>query len=95
VAAISTGSGLRYRPPGQPHFGGVVQRVIGTMMQMVHELPGTTFSSTAERGGYNSDANAVLTLRELQRPASSSCSPARCCSTPGLPRVHGLVNGLG
>jgi putative transposase len=44
-----------------------VERVIGTMMQMVHELPGTTFSSTAERGGYNSDANAVLTLRELQR----------------------------
>jgi hypothetical protein len=29
------------------------------------------------------------------RPASSSCSLARCCSTPGLPRVHGLVNGLG
>ena len=58
---------LRYRPPGQPHFGGIVERVIGTMMQMVHELPGTTFSSTAERGGYDSDAKAVLTLRELQR----------------------------
>jgi DNA invertase Pin-like site-specific DNA recombinase len=35
---------LRYRPPGQPHFGGVVERLIGTMMQMVHELPGTTQS---------------------------------------------------
>jgi putative transposase len=61
------GIALRYRPPGQPHFGGVVERVIGTMMQMVHELPGTTFSSVAERGGYDSDAKAVLTLRELQR----------------------------
>ncbi len=61
------GIALRYRPPGQPHFGGVVERVIGTMMQMIHELPGTTFSSTAERGGYDSDAAAVLTLRELQR----------------------------
>jgi putative transposase len=58
---------LRYRPPGQPHFGGIVERVIGTMMQMVHELPGTTFSSTDERGGYDSDAKAALTLRELQR----------------------------
>jgi putative transposase len=58
---------LRYRPPGQPHFGGIIERVIGTMMQMVHELPGTTFSSTADRGSYDSDGKAVLTLGELQR----------------------------
>ncbi|MEV0291895.1 Mu transposase C-terminal domain-containing protein [Kribbella sp. NPDC050820] len=61
------GIDLGYRPPGAPHFGGIVERVIGTMMQMVHELPGTTFSNTAERGGYDSDGKAVLTLRELQR----------------------------
>ena len=24
---------LRYRPPGQPHYGGIVERVIGTMME--------------------------------------------------------------
>jgi len=36
-------------------------------MQMVHELPGTTFSSTADRGGYDSGARAVMTLGELQR----------------------------
>ncbi|HVB45027.1 MAG TPA: Mu transposase C-terminal domain-containing protein [Streptosporangiaceae bacterium] len=58
---------LRYRPPGQPHFGGIIERLIGTMMQMVHELPGTTFSSTADRGSYDSGARAVLTLGELQR----------------------------
>jgi putative transposase len=58
---------LRYRPPGRPHFGGIVERVIGTMMQMVHELPGTTFSSTADRGSYDSGGKAVLTLGELQR----------------------------
>ncbi|WP_434098894.1 DNA-binding domain-containing protein [Streptomyces xantholiticus] len=58
---------LRFRPPGQPHFGGIIERLIGTMMEMVHELPGTTFSSTAERGAYDSGAKAVLTLRELQR----------------------------
>jgi transposase InsO family protein len=57
----------RYRPPGQPHFGGIVERLIGTMMQMVHELPGTTFSSIADRGSYDSGATAALTLRELQR----------------------------
>ncbi|MGH8934300.1 MAG: Mu transposase C-terminal domain-containing protein, partial [Egibacteraceae bacterium] len=58
---------LDYRPLGQPHFGGVIERVIGTMMGMVHELPGTTFSNPAQRGGYNSEAAAVLTVRELQR----------------------------
>lgn len=61
------GIALDYRPPGRPHFGGVVERLIGTMMQMVHELPGTTFSDTAERGTYDSDAKASLTLRELER----------------------------
>ena len=58
---------LRFRPPGRPHYGGIVERVIGTMMQMVHELPGTTFSSTADRGSYDSGGKAVLTLGELQR----------------------------
>jgi putative transposase len=60
--------GLRYRPPGQPHFGGIIERLIATMMRMVHdELPGTTFSNTAQRGRYDSDGTAVLSLTELQR----------------------------
>src|SRR5260370_33373982 len=37
------------------------------MMRMVHELPGTTFSSTADRGSYASGTHAALTLGELQR----------------------------
>lgn len=58
---------LSYRPGGQPHFGGIVERVIGTAMAKVHELPGTTFSNSAERGSYPSEAKAALTLRELER----------------------------
>jgi putative transposase len=58
---------IGWRPPGQPHFGGIVERVIGTMMQMVHELPGTTFSNPQQRKGYDSDRTAVLTVRELER----------------------------
>jgi len=61
------GIALRYRPPGRPHFGGIVERVIGTLMQLVHELPGTTFSNPTQRGGYDADATACLTLGELQR----------------------------
>ena len=40
----------------------IIERVIGTAMKMAHELPGTTFSNTKERGTYNSDATAILTL---------------------------------
>ncbi|MFE7802537.1 transposase family protein [Nocardia sp. NPDC057440] len=56
-----------YRPPGAPHYGGVVERLVGTMMRLLHELPGTTFSNPRERGDYDSDAKAVLTLAELQQ----------------------------
>jgi putative transposase len=58
---------LDYRPVATPHFGGIVERLIGTLMTMVHELPGTTFSNPAERGDYNSDVTACLTLAELER----------------------------
>jgi putative transposase len=56
-----------YRPLGAPHFGGIIERLIGTMMKMVHDLPGTTFSNPAERGDYDSQASAVLTLAELNK----------------------------
>lgn len=59
---------LDYRPPGQPHYGGIVEWLIGTTMQMVHdELPGTTFSNPKQRGEYTSDKLASLTLSELER----------------------------
>ena len=61
------GIALHHRPPGAPHWGGIIERVIGTAMAMVHELPGTTFSNPAERGEYDSGKTACLTLAELER----------------------------
>ena len=58
---------LNYRPPGQPHYGGIVERVIGTVMGWVHELPGTTFSNPGQRGEYDAEGLAALTLPELER----------------------------
>lgn len=57
---------LDYRPPGQPHYSGIVERIIGTAMQMI-DLPGTTFSNPTQRGEYDADNMAALTLRELER----------------------------
>jgi putative transposase len=58
---------LEHRPKGAPHWGGIVERLVGTAMVMVHELPGTTFSDPVERGEYDSDKAACLTLAELER----------------------------
>lgn len=56
-----------YRPVARPHFGGHVERLIGTTMGAVHLLRGTTFSSIKARGDYPSEARATMTLRELER----------------------------
>lgn len=58
---------IKWRPLGRPQVGGVVERVIGTMMELVHGLPGTTFSNVMQRGNYDSDKAACLTLAELER----------------------------
>jgi putative transposase len=55
-----------YRPPAQPHWGGHIERLIGTMMGAVHLLPGSTFSNTLQRGVYDSEAAAVMTMAELE-----------------------------
>jgi putative transposase len=56
-----------HRPVGSPHYGGIVERVIGTLMKMVHELPGTTFSNTLQRAEYQSERQAAFTLAELEK----------------------------
>jgi putative transposase len=58
---------LEHRPRGQPHFGGHIERSIGTMMGAIHLLPGTTFSNVKEKGAYASEGRARLTLPELER----------------------------
>jgi len=57
---------LAYRAPATPHHGGHIERLMGTLMQRVHALPGTTFSNVAQRGDYPSEQQAVLTLREFE-----------------------------
>ncbi len=60
------GIGIEYRPAGGAHYGGHIERLIGTTMGAVHVLPGTTQSSTLEKGDYDSSKNASLTLSEFE-----------------------------
>jgi len=66
-AAQEYGIRLEYRPLGRPHYGGHIERLIGTTMGAVHLLPGATFSNVAEKGDYPSEKTAVLTLAELEK----------------------------
>jgi putative transposase len=61
------GISLVHRPVATPHYGGHIERLIGTMMGAVHLLPGTTFSDIEARGGYDSGGRAAMTLDELER----------------------------
>jgi putative transposase len=61
------GINIQFRPVAKPHYGGHIERLIGTVMKEMHTLPGTTFSNIKERGYYESEQKAALTLHELER----------------------------
>jgi putative transposase len=60
------GISLQYRPVGAPHYGGHIERLVGTMMGAVHLLPGSTFSNIKDRGDYDSVSKSAMTLDELE-----------------------------
>ncbi|WP_254515866.1 Mu transposase C-terminal domain-containing protein [Novosphingobium sp. G106] len=61
------GIDLHYRPKRTPHYGGHIERLIGTMIGEIHLLPGTTFSSVADKGDYDAEGQACMTLGEFER----------------------------
>lgn len=61
------GINLEFRPIKQPRYGGNVERVQKTILHELHDLPGTTFSSVADREGYDSEKKAALTIDELEK----------------------------
>lgn len=69
LAASLRGQGIDgiFRPVKVPRYGGHIERLLGTLMKEIHDLPGTTFSSIKERDGYDSEKHAVLTLGEFER----------------------------
>jgi putative transposase len=61
------GINLAWRPVKIPRYGGHIERMMGTLAGELHKLPGTTFSNIKDRKGYDSMAEASLTLKELER----------------------------
>lgn len=58
---------LEWRPIGKPHYGAHIERLMGTFGTEIHELPGTTFSNSQDRKDYDSEKEAVFTIRELEK----------------------------
>lgn len=61
------GIDLEFRPVKVPRYGGHIERLQGTLLREIHDLPGTTFSSLKDRGDYDSEKNAVMTKDEFER----------------------------
>lgn len=66
-AALNYGIDLNFRPVATPHFGGHIERLLGTFSKEIHDLPGTTFSNSQDRKNYNSNKNASFTLSEFEK----------------------------
>lgn len=60
------GIDLQYRKKKTPHYGGHIERLMGTAARIFLGLPGKTFSNPKERKGYDSEAKAAMTLKELE-----------------------------
>ncbi len=66
-ASEEYGIDISWRPVATPHWGGHIERLLGTLLKEIHTLPGTTFSNIKDRKNYKSEQKAVLTLDELDK----------------------------
>eukprot|EP01030_Chromulinospumella_sphaerica_P000028 gene28-33_t len=58
---VKSDNGSDFKPKGSPHYGGHIERLQGTLLKELHDLPGSTFSSVAQKGEYDSEGLAVMT----------------------------------
>lgn len=66
-ACLGLGIDIIYCPVRKPRYKGKVERWFGRLSrQHLHKIPGTTFSNTKQRGDYQSEKQAVMTLTDLR-----------------------------
>ncbi|MBP6530501.1 MAG: transposase [Burkholderiales bacterium] len=67
TVAGTYGITLRYVQPASPNEKPHIERFFGTVnTQLVHMMPGTTRSNPTDRGEYDSEGQATLTLEEVR-----------------------------
>jgi putative transposase len=75
LACLQLGIELQHMPVRKPWFKGSIERWFRTLnTDLIHVTPGTTFSHFLERGEYDSQKHACITLDRLwERLASLDC----------------------
>lgn len=57
----------QFRPVKTPHYGGHIERLMGTASEKLKTLEGATFSNPKERGEYDSEGRATMTMHDLEQ----------------------------
>ncbi|WP_319557976.1 Mu transposase C-terminal domain-containing protein [Thiomicrorhabdus sp.] len=60
------GINVDWRPVARPNYGAHIERYLGTLGEELKGVSGATFSGVKEKGDYDSEGNAVLTLSDLE-----------------------------
>ncbi|WP_047392905.1 helix-turn-helix domain-containing protein [Chitinibacter sp. ZOR0017] len=58
---------LNLRPVKKPEYGAHIERLMGTVSENLKHLPGATFSGIDEKGDYDAENKATMTLSELEK----------------------------
>lgn len=68
AAALSLLMDIRYTPVANPWWKGSVERFFRTISKdLIHQIPGTTFSNIFDKGDYDAENLAIMTLDVLDR----------------------------
>lgn len=67
AACLELGTRIEYCPVQKPWYKGMVERFFRTInQQLIHRIPGTTFSNIKDKGDYDPKKHAIVTFEFLQ-----------------------------
>lgn len=91
------GIDIEWRPVATPHYGAHIERLLGTLNGEIHAVAGTTFSNPRQRGEYDSEAHAAMSLSEFEKWFTILCVEAyhqRPHSQLGMPPLAKWQEGI-
>jgi len=65
-ASQEHGFDIKFRKVKKPNYGGHIERLLGTLLKEIHNLEGATSANPQEKGEYDAQKNAVMTLGEFE-----------------------------
>jgi putative transposase len=66
TACLEYNIDIQFRPVKKPHYGGHIERLMGTASEKLKTIEGATFANPKEREEYASEVRAIMTLQELE-----------------------------